>query len=116
MLVKYAQQRLAVYTIYIAITYSINAATSYFEANKSGEVNHWVRGQLGEAEFSKTCILYVGGLGHGPQKNFEFQNSILGYFQYAITDKIEQLLEVHKHNYKFCMGRWLFYLGKWLLY
>ena len=40
MLVKYAQQRLAVYTIYIAITYSINAATSYFEANKSGEVNH----------------------------------------------------------------------------
>ena len=36
MLVKYALQII----LYTAITYSINAATSYFEANKSGEVSH----------------------------------------------------------------------------
>ena len=36
------------------ITYSINVATSHFEANQSGEVSHRVKGQLGEVEFIKT--------------------------------------------------------------
>ena len=34
-----------------------------FEANKNGGVNYCVRGQLGEAEFSKMCR----GLGAWPQ-------------------------------------------------
>ena len=56
----------------MAITYSINAATSYFEANKSGEVSRWVRGQLGEASSVKHAYYMLGVWGHGPQENLEF--------------------------------------------
>ena len=42
MLVKYVQQRLVAYNWYTQQlhNYSINAATSYFEANRSGEESH----------------------------------------------------------------------------
>jgi len=79
------------YTVYILSLLSC-------EANKSDGVSHWLRGQLaiGEAEFSKTCILIWGSGGMAPRNflNFISFKIVFRLFQCAITDKIEQLLEV----------------------